>query len=359
MPPELSVVELPWGQIYHFPGIRGYPGPLHQLLTKAVPRGDRLLDLNPGVGIASSYFLAQGLQVVAQETSAGALAALRLLRDNFPGLEVQARLPYEVQSAEFATVLLALPAERGSGWVRGLIESAARALTAGGELWLAGSKDRGFGQYFKFARNLLGGGEVVWHQGPLRLAKLVRESAAPPAEWPWLEFTSEIRGAPYRFHTLPGVFSSSGLDQGSRYLLEAIPEPRPGLKALDLGAGYGALSLPLAAAGVGLTLLEDDLVSVVAARRNLPQQNVVHSFFDSGLTSREQFDIITINPPFHVGGEVFLSRIFLEVARQRLRQNGQIYLVANEFLPYETWARELFETVAVWPRGRYKIVVAQ
>jgi 16S rRNA (guanine1207-N2)-methyltransferase len=359
VPPELSGVELPWGQIYHFPGIRGYPGPLHQLLTKAVPQGDRLLDLNPGVGIASSYFLAQGLRVVAQETSAGALAALRLLQSHFPGLEVQARLPYEVQDTEFDTVLLALPAERGSEWVRSLIESAAHALTAGGELWLAGSKERGFGQYFKFARNLLGSGEVVRHQGPLRLAKLIREAAAPAVEWPWLEFTSEVRGAHYRFHTLPGVFSSSELDQGSRYLLEAIPELEPGLKVLDLGAGYGALSLPLVTAGVDLTLLEDDLVSVMAARRNLPQQNVVHSFFDSGLTSHEQFDIVMVNPPFHVGGEVFLSRIFVEVARQRLRQNGQIYLVANEFLPYETWARELFKTVAVWPRGRYKIVVAQ
>lgn len=359
MLPHLSVVELPWGRVYHFPGIRGYPGQLHQLLTRAPVQAGPLLDLNPGVGIATSFFLAQGFEVVARETSAGALASLEALRADFPGLEVQARLPFEPQVPEFPTALLALPAERGSEWVRHLIMSAARALALGGELWLAGSKDRGFAQYFKFARSLLGSGEVVLHQGPLRLARLVRELVPPSAEWPWHNFEAQIRGRSYRFQTLPGVFSFDRIDLGSQALLEFIPKMEPGVQVLDLGSGYGALSLPLAREGARLTLLEDDLASVTAARVNLPDATVFHSFLDWHLTNLDLYDKIVVNPPYHVGGEVFLSKGFLEVAARHLHKGGQLYLVANEFLPYEAWASELFESVQVWPLGRYKVIVAQ
>jgi len=134
---------------------------------------------------------------------------------------------------------------------------------------------------------------------------------------------------------------------------------------LDLGAGYGALTLPLARLGAEVTAVEDDLVSVLSLQRSLEANSlaarVLHSDVDEALTEEERFDMIVTNPPFHVGGAVILdvAQAFVEAAAARLKPGGGFFLVANPFLKYETLLEERFGAFRTLLLREYKVLFAE
>ena len=154
------------------------------------------------------------------------------------------------------------------------------------------------------------------------------------------------------------------MDPASRLLLENLPPLEPGTPVLDLGAGYGALTLPLAAQGAQVTALEDDLASVRSLSASLEanglEARALHSDVDEALTEDERFRIVVMNPPFHVGGNVILdvAKAFVAAAYKRLEKGGRLFLVANPFLKYETLIVELFGNVEVVAEDRYKVLSA-
>lgn len=140
-----------------------------------------------------------------------------------------------------------------------------------------------------------------------------------------------LRGRILRLHSTWGLFSPRELDDGTRLLLERLG-PAPDADCLDLGCGYGALGLGLAAlAPDGQTLLVDkDFVAVDYANANARRNGltnaraILSNGFDQVPKDR-RFDLIASNIPAKVGKE--LLAILLQDARDRLRPGGRIYVV--------------------------------
>jgi 16S rRNA (guanine1207-N2)-methyltransferase len=348
--------------LYVKPGARGFRDPVYDLLQKTVePYGQKALDLNPGVGWGSLP-LEGKMAVERLETSR---AAFRCLTAS--GLKARLALPWEAEEGAYDLVVLALPAGRGSRYVEASLVAAARALRMGGRAYLAGDKNKGFERYFKEARRLLGYGVVVRREGPYRVALLEKEKEAPPLPPLWHAFQTRLLGQEFTFHHLPGVFSAGKVDPASLLLLEALKGEVGDLRGrsvLDLGAGYGALTLPLAGLGGAVTAVEDDWASVLSLKASLRanglRASVLHSDVDEALTEGEGFDIIVTNPPFHVGGAVILdvAQAFVEAAAARLRPGGGFFLVANPFLKYEPLLEARFGGFKTLLVREYKVLFA-
>lgn len=358
---RLTPLPHPRGVVYVKPGARGYPDPVYDLLARTVePFGERALDLNPGVGWASLP-LEGRMEVDRLETSKAALLALER-----SGLKARRALPWEAEEGAYDLALLVLPAGRGSRYTQLALLGAARALRPGGRLYLAGDKNKGFERYFKEAKALLGYGLVLKREGAARVALLEKEREAPPLPEVWSSFTEEVYGRTFRFFHLPGVFSAGRLDPASRLLLEALEEVEEirGLEVLDLGAGYGGLTLPLAHRGARVSAVEDDWASVLSLRRSLEENNlqaeVYHSDVDEALPEEARYTIVVTNPPFHVGGSFILdvAQAFVHAAYARLRPGGRFYLVANPFLKYEPLVEALFGQCETLRLEAYKVLFA-
>jgi 16S rRNA (guanine1207-N2)-methyltransferase len=75
----------------------------------------------------------------------------------------------------------------------------------------------------------------------------------------------------------------------------------------------------------------------------------------------ERFDLVVTNPPFHVGKQTELSvpMQFIEDAWEVLAPGGQLFLVANRTLPYETPIRRRFGNALMVHDGRrFKVLTA-
>jgi 16S rRNA (guanine1207-N2)-methyltransferase len=113
-----------------------------------------------------------------------------------------------------------------------------------------------------------------------------------------------------------------------------------------------------------VTMLEVDAPSVSSIRDTLSandlEATVLHSDVDSALPANEGFEVVVMNPPFHVGRDLKLDVAleFIRAAATHLEPNGEIWLVANHFLPYENHMRNL-GTVQEMARERgFKVLKA-
>jgi 16S rRNA (guanine1207-N2)-methyltransferase len=348
--------------LYHKAGARGYGDGRWELLARSIrAHGDKAIDLNPGIGLVSAVLVKAGLELDLLETSRAALRCLEAAFGGRSGVQVRPALPWEAPAERYDQAVLVLPSERGQSFTHLSLLAAARALRPGGQLWLSGDKNKGFERQFKAAKALLGSGAVLEREGPLRVAVLEKQNPSPTLPDPWMRFSIEARGRSQAFYCLSGVFSAGRLDEATALLLETLGEVR-GAEVLDLGGGYGAIGLTLAAEGARATLLEDDLASVLSARRSAEASRIgatiIHSDVDEGLPKNLSFDIVLSNPPFHVGGSVILdvAHAFITAAHARLRPGGRFYLVANPFLKYEPLLQTLFGSVRTLAVRGYKVL---
>ncbi len=144
-------------------------------------------------------------------------------------------------------------------------------------------------------------------------------------------FTAEIGGHTLTLRSTWGLFSPREIDGGTRLLLDHV-RVEPSDDCLDLGCGYGAIGLALAAmAPQGQTLMVDkDFVAVEYASRNarLNGLNNAAARLSNGFDQIEperRFDLIACNVPAKVGKE--LLALLLHDAREHLRPGGRLYLV--------------------------------
>lgn len=159
-------------------------------------------------------------------------------------------------------------------------------------------------------------GPTALPQDPLEKSRLRLE---------WRDRKLEL-SAPY------SVFSNTWIDQGTLLLLENLPSGEPGT-FLDLGCGYGALGLPIAAAlpaSRGL-LVDRDLLAVAYTRKNvIPNRvrnvSVVGSLGYRGIPSAwGAFDWILSNLPARAGDRAFAH--FLAEGARRLAPGGSMRVV--------------------------------
>ncbi len=145
----------------------------------------------------------------------------------------------------------------------------------------------------------------------------------------------------------PGVFGHGKLDDGTRLLLDHLPDElgRQGARVLDVGCGDGVIAAHLAQRGAAVTALDASAFAVEATRRTLAlnglagnalEGTVLQSDVYDGLADGQRFAAIVSNPPFHQARTIDYgpaARLISE-APERLERGGSLVLVANAFLPY-------------------------
>ncbi|MBB3143374.1 methyltransferase [Halomonas organivorans] len=165
-------------------------------------------------------------------------------------------------------------------------------------------------------------------------SRLDRVGIDPDAAWT----SFEAEGLSLASH--PGVFGHGKLDEGTRLLLERLPDVLPSKgDVLDMGCGDGVLAAWLARRGLATTAIDVNGFAVEATRRTLVANDVKGEVLAgdvfTGLEDR-RFDAIVSNPPFHQERAIDYGpagRLIRE-APAHLRPGGRLVLVANAFLPY-------------------------
>ncbi|MCK4305329.1 MAG: class I SAM-dependent methyltransferase [Candidatus Eisenbacteria sp.] len=143
-------------------------------------------------------------------------------------------------------------------------------------------------------------------------------------------FNARLRGRAFTFHTTWGLFSPRRIDDGSFLLIERM-DVEAGDVTLDLGCGYGAIGLAVAADSPNgrVHLVDKDFVAIEFARKNAIQNRLRNCDFYLSNALREvadiQFDHIASNLPAQVGRE--LLTIILQDAKRHLKPGGRLTIV--------------------------------
>lgn len=142
-----------------------------------------------------------------------------------------------------------------------------------------------------------------------------------------------LRGRRMSFATDAGVFSKSGVDFGSRLLIETIELPKSA-RVLDVGCGYGPIGLAAAAlVPYGrVTMIDINERAVQLARENADRNGIRNAevlqsdLFEAvrGLT----FHAVLTNPPIRAGKAV-VHRIF-EEGFELLEPGGTMWVVIQK-----------------------------
>lgn len=266
-------------------------------------------------------------------------SALRCAQATFSErpVEVMAGAPWDVPHASIDTLCLMLSTDKGNARVQSELRGAHSALREGGKAYLLMHKDQGAKRYEREAEALFGELTVLAKSGGWRLTRAVRTNGGtlPVGK-------ISFNAAGLDLVAEPGVFAAGKLDPGSSVLLDVVDfSVCIGQRVLDIGCGYGVLSLKASLAGADVTALDDDLLAVRSTYQNARHYGldvrVLHSDVNSALAEEERFDQVIMNPPFHVAKTVLLEvpKAFLAAAWKHLKPGGTLTLVANQALPYE------------------------
>ena len=114
-----------------------------------------------------------------------------------------------------------------------------------------------------------------------------------------------------------------------------------------MGCGTGILSLAADRCGAReLIATDSSMTAVHASRRNCGERVQCRCDWMAG-EPQGIVDIILTNPPFHSGlsTRYDIGNRWLTSLLPWLAPDGTVYLVANQFLPYASMARDLFESI--------------
>lgn len=145
-----------------------------------------------------------------------------------------------------------------------------------------------------------------------------------------LVFRTTLRDHELELRSTWGLFSPREVDEGSRLLLDHV-ELEADESTLDIGCGYGAIGLALAASAPRgrHVLVDKDFVAVEYARKNARANRLanVDVRLSNGLAGveRNDFDVIAANLPAKTGKE--LLYLLLYDAHAHLAPGGRLYVV--------------------------------
>jgi len=165
------------------------------------------------------------------------------------------------------------------------------------------------------------------------------------------------------FQTTAGVFSADGIDPASKLLADGLSPKVKGVVA-DLGAGWGYLSARLLERDTitKVHLIEADKRALDCARQNISDERAEFHWGDAATHKlAERVDFVVMNPPFHNDrkADPEIGKRFILAAGRLLKPSGQLLLVANRHLPYETILSDRFAHVLEGTGdGRFKTFVA-
>ena len=320
----------------------------------------RLLDFGAGGPPAASSlscvatFLTSDIRRFREAEAKGKHAACKLITDVDPN--------------EPADVVLYEPAQREAK-LRGfeVIDGSFNALVTGGRFYLAGRKDRGAESYRDRIHEVFGNVALIGRSKRTRVyeaTKITDQSAAPRIDASTSFQAKAADGRDLSFISRAGVFSSDGLDQGSRTLIDAI-SPLVGGRVLDLGCGAGTVGIMLASGGNGesLTMVDVNAMATACAAKNaerngLGDRTTVLNDDLYGMIDGQTYEWIVSNPPFHEGNAV--AHPLIEGAASHLSDAGRLALVVMRVNPYMKVLERVFTDARILHQSQgYSVLVAR
>jgi 16S rRNA (guanine1207-N2)-methyltransferase len=270
----------------------------------------------------------------------------------------------------FDAVTLETPNDRRLA--RRWLMEAFTVLEPGGEIFIAGANDAGIKPILKDAGELFSGIDVLAYRKGNRVGRAVKpvdESIHPDwgrdpgiAPHTWATFSATVRGEALELWSLPGIFSHGELDAGTALLLKTAGVSFRG-RVLDIGCGNGILGIVAGRNGAThVDLVDANLLAIAAARENIARHSAAgseaHASDVISAVRDNRYDVVITNPPFHVGRatEYSVPHAFIAGASEVLNPGGTLYLVANEFIPYEPVLNAHFHHVEQLAASRQYVV---
>jgi 16S rRNA (guanine1207-N2)-methyltransferase len=197
----------------------------------------------------------------------------------------------------------------------------------------------------------------------LRVAEVIKDGATPLSI---IDARRIIRfgflNHNYEINVGEATFSKTGLDAGTRFLLEVVFEAGIDFdfqRVGDFGCGWGAIAMVIANECPEAKILayENEAASLEAARLNLEMYPNV-CVQDADILCVGEFaalDYIVANPPFHIREEE--REAFFTNARNALKEGGGMFFVAEgSFVErFRTMAKRFFTISAERNNGRYVV----
>jgi 16S rRNA G1207 methylase RsmC len=177
---------------------------------------------------------------------------------------------------------------------------------------------------------------------------------------------ARLRGEPFEFLTASSVFSKKQVDLGTRLLIDAMSLPETGA-VLDVGCGYGAVGIVVAASNSRLHVVMTDvnMRAVRLARQNIEINRVRNAEVRCGYLYESvkdlAFNCVLSNPPVSAGMET-VKAIITEAPKVMVHE-ATFQLVIRSKIGAKTLPsvfNETFGNCAVLAReSGYRVLIAE
>ncbi|MBE7495783.1 MAG: methyltransferase [Verrucomicrobiaceae bacterium] len=339
-------------------------------MTTAVNALFHALDVNPDIGEEGRVLFLRAQNHPALDHFRGRVSCQQTWKPRADELEAADFTVVREEQGSHPTVLV-LPDPQRDLAVSDIARGYDR-LAEGGMLMVAQHNDAGGKRTEQLFAELVGRGRMQTHsKHHSRVFWAVKE---PGMEWnstlleQWRQRGVMRRVMDGRWWSKPGLFSWDRIDPGSALLATHLPADLRG-DAADFGCGWGFLSDHLLRNCHdidSLDLYDADADAFECARRNLGiipthiKPRPVWHDLTKGI-ERSRYDVVVMNPPFHDGKDQdpLIGLRFITTAATSLRPDGQLWLVANRQLPYESLLSETFaESRLVIEQDGFKVLHA-
>ncbi|EAU51127.1 methyltransferase, putative [Rhodobacterales bacterium HTCC2255] len=242
----------------------------------------------------------------------------------------------------------------------GLIAKAFDALSENSILMIDGNKTDGIESHLKTLRKLFkiegiiskSHGKIFW----------IKKATRPQILDQWVQGLEPVK-IEKDYKTKAGIFSANHIDKASSLLLKCLPKHLGGIGA-DLGAGWGYLSNELLKTNdkiKSICLVEADWNALHCAKLNINDSRAKFEWTDATQHKNVKYDFIIMNPPFHQTrkAEPDIGKSFIIQASELLTPKGQLWMVANRQLAYETTLDTCFTSVnSITETPQFKVINA-
>ena len=168
-------------------------------------------------------------------------------------------------------------------------------------------------------------------------------SAEPASQQERRTITVSLDGEPLTLTTAGGVYSPDRLDPGTAVLLAGAPDPSPTGHLLDIGCGWGPISIVLARRSPAAHVWGIDVNrrSLDLARLNAAAAGLTNATFcePDDVPDDVRFATIWSNPPIHVGKAALHA--LLGRWLPRMTSDGVAHLVVQKHLGSDSLQRWL------------------
>lgn len=160
-----------------------------------------------------------------------------------------------------------------------------------------------------------------------------------------------------------GVFSTSKVDAGTRFLLQDHPAiPEGAANILDIGCGYGPIALTAAKRAPNAQVIGVDVntKAIELAKANAVSNEITNAqfFAPDEIDSDLRFDVILSNPPIRIGKDALHE--LLTTWLDRLTPQGRAWMVVQKHLGSDSLAEWLtaqgWTTTRLGSRKGYRIL---